>query len=231
MAASAGDPASINAASLARFGAWVSGTERHRRLTAIASGSIAASPRSRGSNSPSGPSSDRSKRCYGKALDVLEGLPFDMSAVTVERGRSALTPEVQKPFRDFMQSLLDDVVAFNRTSCALSNFPDEHHLSKEYVQTILRDIAAAWQEFSLSANRLLLAKETDAKPAILWRPHPRLRGRLGRGMQRCDAPPPQPSPASGRGSTPSRHKFDSRVTSQRRERGTWNQTSPMRSAA
>jgi len=26
------------------------------------------------------------------------------------------------------------------------------------VQTILRDIAAAWQEFSLAANRLLLAK-------------------------------------------------------------------------
>jgi monoamine oxidase len=57
-----------------------------------------------------------------------------------------------------MQGLLDDVIAFNRTSCALSNFPDEHHLSKDYVQTILRDIAAAWQEFSLSANRLLLAK-------------------------------------------------------------------------
>ena len=114
----------------------------------------------------------------GKALDVLEGLPFDMSAVTVERGRSALTPEVQKPFRNFMQSLLDDVVAFNRTSCALSNFPGEHHLSKEYVQTILRDIAAAWQEFSLSANRLLLAKETDAKPAIPLASPPPLAGEV-----------------------------------------------------
>ncbi len=57
-----------------------------------------------------------------------------------------------------MQSILDDVIAFNRTSCALSNFPDEHHLSGHYKQVILRDIAAAWQEFSLSANRLLLAK-------------------------------------------------------------------------
>jgi monoamine oxidase len=36
-------------------------------------------------------------------------------------------------------------------------------LSKEYVQTILRDIAAAWQEFSLSANRLLLAKAETAR--------------------------------------------------------------------
>ena len=55
-------------------------------------------------------------------------------------------------------AVLDDVVAFNRTSCALSNFPDEHQLSREYLQAILRDIAAAWLEFSLAANRLLLAK-------------------------------------------------------------------------
>ena len=81
-----------------------------------------------------------------------------MNDVAVERGGSALMSEVQKPFRDIMQSLLDNVIAFNRTSCALSNFPDEHHLSKEYTQTILRDIAAAWLEFSLAANRLLLAK-------------------------------------------------------------------------
>jgi monoamine oxidase len=31
-------------------------------------------------------------------------------------------------------------------------------LSRDYLQVILRDIAAAWQDFSLSANRLLLAK-------------------------------------------------------------------------
>jgi len=99
---------------------------------------------------------------FAAALQVLEALTFDMRSVAVERGRSALTPEVQKPFRDFMQSLLDDAVAFNRTSCALSNFPHEHKPSKDYVQTILRDVAAAWQEFSLAANRVLLAK---ARPA------------------------------------------------------------------
>ncbi|WP_315765413.1 MULTISPECIES: flavin monoamine oxidase family protein [unclassified Bradyrhizobium] len=99
---------------------------------------------------------------FAAALKVLEALSFDMRDVAVERGRSALTPEVQKPFRDFMQSLLDDAVAFNRTSCALSNFPHEHKPSKDYVQAILRDIAAAWQEFSLAANRLLLMKAEAA---------------------------------------------------------------------
>ena len=98
---------------------------------------------------------------FDQALAVMDSLEFDAGTVTVERGRSSLTPDVQQPFGDLMQSVLDDAISFNRTSCALSNFPDEHHLSKEYTQVILRDIAAAWQQFSLSANRLLLAK-TDA---------------------------------------------------------------------
>ena len=68
---------------------------------------------------------------------------------------------------DFGEQVPDDVVAFNRTSCALSNFPDEHHLSKEYHQVILRDIAAAWLEFSLAANRLLLAKADAHTLAVI----------------------------------------------------------------
>ncbi|MDU6243451.1 MAG: amine oxidase, partial [Bradyrhizobium sp.] len=98
------------------------------------------------------------EQVFAAALQVLDALTFDMRNVAVERGRSALMPEIQKPFRDVMQSLLDDAIAFNRTSCALSNFPFEHRPPKDYVQTILRDIAAAWQEFSLAANHLLLAK-------------------------------------------------------------------------
>ncbi len=98
-----------------------------------------------------------------RALGVLETLTFDMRGVAIERGRVALTPEIQKPFRDVMQSLLDDAVAFNRTSCALSNFPDEARLSQVYTQTILRDIAAAWREFSISANQVLLAKARAAQ--------------------------------------------------------------------
>ncbi len=83
-------------------------------------------------------------------------------------GGLARMPDVQMPFRDFIHALLDDVVAFNRTSCALSNFPGEHHLSKDHVQTILRDIAAAWRDFSLGANRRLLARaEAAAGPGNL----------------------------------------------------------------
>ncbi|WP_316160412.1 flavin monoamine oxidase family protein [Bradyrhizobium sp. SZCCHNRI20481] len=155
-----GDGLSGNAASLAWFGAWVAAqrdaafddyrqrlnrslaTQQREQLTQLAV--LGAT-----------------EGVFAAALQVLDALTFDMRDVAVERGRSALMPEIQKPFRDVMQSLLDDAIAFNRTSCALSNFPFEHKPSKDYVQTILRDIAAAWQEFSLAANRLLLAKSGD----------------------------------------------------------------------
>ncbi|CCD96897.1 putative amine oxidase [Bradyrhizobium sp. ORS 375] len=156
-AAAIGEGLSGNAASLAWFASWVAAqrdaafddyrqrlnrslaTQQREQLTQLAVlGAM--------------------EQVFAAALQVLDALTFDMRDVTVERGRSALMPEIQKPFRDVMQSLLDDAVAFNRTSCALSNFPFEHKPSKDYVQAILRDIAAAWQEFSLAANRLLLAK-------------------------------------------------------------------------
>jgi monoamine oxidase len=156
-----GSPASINAASLARFNEWVASQgdkafdSYHQRLNR----GLASQQREQLTQMAVLGSMEE---VYKDALGVLDTLTFDMTGVPVERGRSALTPEVQKPFRDFMQTLLDDVIAFNRTSCALSNFPHEHKPSKEYVQTILRDIAAAWQEFSLSANRLLLEKGRKA---------------------------------------------------------------------
>ncbi|MGJ4952003.1 flavin monoamine oxidase family protein [Bradyrhizobium sp. HKCCYLS20291] len=161
-AAAVGAGLSGNDASLAWFGAWVAAqrdaafddyrqrlnrslaTQQREQLTQLAVlGAM--------------------EQVFAAALQVLDALTFEMRDVVVERGRSALMPEIQKPFRDVMQSLLDDAVAFNRTSCALSNFPFEHKPSKDYVQTILRDIAAAWQEFSLAANRLLLAKAEAAR--------------------------------------------------------------------
>ncbi len=155
-------PVAINAASLARFGDWVAAQadtafdDYCRRL----SRRLAAQHKEQLTQRAM---LESIEEVYRKALEVLDQLSFDMTDIAIVRGRSALTPDVQKPFRDVMQSLLDDVIAFNRTSCALSNFPHEHQPSKEYVQTILRDVAAAWQEFSLSANRLLLAKAAAAR--------------------------------------------------------------------
>lgn len=168
------DGDSLNAASLARFSAWVADQrdlafDLYREFL---TSDLAAQQRSQLTQRALLKSIEE---IYRKALDVIDRLDFDTSGVAVERGRSALTPKVQEPFRDFLQSILDDVIAFNRTSCALSNFADEHKLAEDYLQTILGDIAAAWQEFSLSANRLLLAKARQA-------PDPHRHGRVETGI-------------------------------------------------
>ncbi|WP_457798818.1 flavin monoamine oxidase family protein [Methylocystis sp. S23] len=99
---------------------------------------------------------------FAHALAVIDELPFDPACVAIERGRSDLMPRVQAAFDGFIQGFLDAVIDFNRTSCALSNFPQEHRLSKDYVSATLRDVAAAWREFSLAANSRLLARRADA---------------------------------------------------------------------
>jgi monoamine oxidase len=152
-----GSAASVNATSLARFSRWVADQQdvafdgyRHRL-----NHNLAVQQREQLTQRAL---LESMEELFDNALKMLDGLPFEISSTAVERGRSPLTPGVQQPFGILMQSVFDDVIAFNRTSCALSNFPEEHHLSREYRQVILRDVAAAWLEFSLSANRLLVAK-------------------------------------------------------------------------
>jgi monoamine oxidase len=156
-AARPGGAASVNATSLTRFSKWVADQQdvafdgyRHRLNQ-----NLAVQQREQLTQRAL---LESMEELFDNALKMLDGLVFEISSTAVERGRSPLTPGVQQPFGILMQSVFDDVIAFNRTSCALSNFPDEHHLSREYRQVILRDIAAAWLEFSLAANRLLVAK-------------------------------------------------------------------------
>ncbi len=101
---------------------------------------------------------DTVEQVYSEALDQLGGLPFDTAAVGVQRGRSDLTPSVLAAFDGFNSALLEEVAQFNRGSCAISNFPNEHDLNQDYIETIARDLAAAWREFAINVNGVLLHK-------------------------------------------------------------------------
>jgi monoamine oxidase len=95
---------------------------------------------------------------YREALRQLDELSLEVQGVAVVDGRSDLTPAILAPFLGFNDALLDEALRFNRGSCALSNFPAEHEPAAEYVQTIRRDLAAAWREFVLAANTRLVGK-------------------------------------------------------------------------
>ena len=101
---------------------------------------------------------------FTEALGTLAALEFDAQGAQIVNGRSSLLPALQAPFKPFLDGLLAEVFEFNATSCALSNFPDEHKPPREYRNAMLRDVAAAWAEFSRDANAvLLLAHERAAR--------------------------------------------------------------------
>jgi monoamine oxidase len=101
------------------------------------------------------------EQTYTLALEQLAQLQLS-SAGAVTDGRSALTPQVLEAFSGFSKALVEHARAFNATSCALSNFADEHHLSTDYLRAITADLAAAWREFAWSTNDLLCARQQAA---------------------------------------------------------------------
>jgi monoamine oxidase len=80
---------------------------------------------------------------------VLDDAVVHLDAGETGGSRSkADLPEVECAVLGFLQDFMSKVVAHNRTSCALSNFPDEHRLPREYLQSIHGDLERAWRGFT-----------------------------------------------------------------------------------
>lgn len=93
---------------------------------------------------------------YDEALAFVKTLAFDSSTAPVNRGLSDLTKALLAAFDGFVDEFLLFVVDKHRTSCALSNFPDEHKPGTVYVNAVRHDIAELWQNFAVNANAYIL---------------------------------------------------------------------------
>ncbi len=93
---------------------------------------------------------------YEDALHRLHSIPFDAREYEVRSGMSDLTREILILFSGLIDEFLLFVVDRHRTSCALSNFPEEHKPDKDYVDDVKRDIAELWKQFALDINRHFL---------------------------------------------------------------------------
>lgn len=98
---------------------------------------------------------------YAQSLHYLQELRFDLSQARVEQGRCSLTPSVLSAFLGFSDTFLSAVQKHNGTSCAISNFPDEHRPDPAYLQAIRRELAGLWREFALTANEILLDRMAE----------------------------------------------------------------------
>jgi monoamine oxidase len=96
------------------------------------------------------------EQTYIDALAYVKTLPFDSTVAPINRGLSELTKQVLATFEGFVDEFLLFVVDKHRTSCALSNFPDEHKPDKTYLHQVRHDIAGLWQNFALDVNAYFL---------------------------------------------------------------------------
>lgn len=102
---------------------------------------------------------------YSEALAGLDALAPWLGPQHAEQGRHALTPALLKAFDGWNKALLDEALAHNGSSCALSNFPQDHRPDAELLKAITRDLAAAWREFALELNARLLAARPEQEAA------------------------------------------------------------------
>ena len=106
------------------------------------------------------------EQVYCEALIALDGLLAALGlddGQRVQDGRHAKTPALLACFEGWNGQLLAAALAFNATSCALSNFADEHRPDAALQRAIALDLAAAWREFAIELNtRLLAASEPHA---------------------------------------------------------------------
>ncbi len=94
---------------------------------------------------------------YDDVLQRVAALPvLEVHRVTDERGQAALTPQVLGLFSGLSEALMTEVLKHNNTSCALSNFPDEHRPPRDYLQVMRQDMVALWRTFALAVNRTVL---------------------------------------------------------------------------
>ncbi|MDP3743537.1 MAG: FAD-dependent oxidoreductase [Methylotenera sp.] len=98
------------------------------------------------------------EQIYSEALQKLNSLPLNTRDVTIDQGRSALTPVVLAQFNGINQDLVEAALEFNRSSCAISNFPEENEPAEDYQAAIRLDLLGAWREFALSVNDALLTR-------------------------------------------------------------------------
>jgi monoamine oxidase len=146
-----------NRASLSQFGGWVSAlrSEILSRYRSHLNRNMASQVKKQLTQHAL---LDTIAHIYDEALQKLDSLPLNTHDVAVDQGRSALTPVVLAQFNGINQDLVEAALEFNRSSCAISNFPNEHEPTPDYQEAIRLELLAAWREFAISVNNTLLIR-------------------------------------------------------------------------
>jgi len=95
------------------------------------------------------------QQVYQEALAKLQQLPLSELGLESKDGSAEFITQLQKPFDGMIEELIHYALQKHRSSCALSNFPDEHNPSPEYLAQVIDTTSWDWSAFILQVNNLL----------------------------------------------------------------------------
>lgn len=88
------------------------------------------------------------QQIYDDLIGLLKSL--DPEQITAET-----KPMVTAAYNDVVSDIVEHALTTHRTSCALSNFAEEHKPSKAYIDDVLVLAQHDWQKFSEQASGLI----------------------------------------------------------------------------
>lgn len=95
-------------------------------------------------------------------LNLLGELDFGSLTIADPDTRTAILEPLKPTVRDALSRLIGEIMGFNRSSCALRNFPEEHNLPDAYVRLILQDASQLGRMFFNEADALIAARAEAA---------------------------------------------------------------------
>ena len=94
---------------------------------------------------------------YKESLSKLQAQNSDIHSGKSEEDLSSTVIEVLKPYDGIIEELLQYAINFHRSSCALSNFPDEHHPTGHYIGSAIDQATKDWEDFAMQVNHIMTA--------------------------------------------------------------------------
>lgn len=98
---------------------------------------------------------------YSATLTELGELSIDVNALVTGEEFSPSALHVLQLFDGIVEELLQYALKKHNTSCALSNFPDEHRPDKSYITQVIEEAAKDWENFAVQVNDVLTATQVE----------------------------------------------------------------------
>jgi hypothetical protein len=100
------------------------------------------------------------QQAYNDSLVKLRAASLNPEKAESQHQFSSLALQALKPFEGLVDDTMQYALQKHRTSCALSNFPDEHQPSAEYIAEVTQEANQDWRAFASEVNRLLTVDST-----------------------------------------------------------------------